>query len=185
MESSIQPRADVTIVRDKATGVPHITGTTRDGTMFGAGFAGANDRLFLMDCCAGSAAAGSPHLPGARRVTRRWSRVSGVIRLTPKPICRLRWTRCGSRAHAEPWSTATSRNNPRRERLHRALHGCPPGHLPRWYVLNGHLDPMTNAGGPEPFTITDIVAISGVVGGRSGGGGEPRWALPWCASRLR
>src|SRR5688572_11775086 len=49
VESTSSPRSDVTIVRDKATGVPHIYGTTRGGTMFGAGYAGANDRLFLMD----------------------------------------------------------------------------------------------------------------------------------------
>src|SRR6185436_4877494 len=43
------PRPDVTIVRDKKLGIPHVTGTTRAGTMFGAGYAGAQDRLFLMD----------------------------------------------------------------------------------------------------------------------------------------
>ncbi|WP_143650195.1 penicillin acylase family protein, partial [Streptomyces tricolor] len=42
-------RSDVTIVRDKKTGVPHITGTTRYGTEFGAGYAAAQDRLWLMD----------------------------------------------------------------------------------------------------------------------------------------
>ncbi|TCM46968.1 penicillin acylase family protein [Kribbella sp. VKM Ac-2568] len=47
--STIHPRADVTIVRDKSRGVPHITGTTHEGTMFGAGYAGAQDRLFVMD----------------------------------------------------------------------------------------------------------------------------------------
>ena len=49
VESRISPRSDVTIVRDKATGVPHVTGTTRAGTMFGAGYAGAQDRLWVMD----------------------------------------------------------------------------------------------------------------------------------------
>ncbi|HZM77593.1 MAG TPA: penicillin acylase family protein, partial [Candidatus Limnocylindrales bacterium] len=49
VESSFTPRSDVTIVRDRATGTPHITGTTRAGTMFGAGYAGAQDRLFTMD----------------------------------------------------------------------------------------------------------------------------------------
>ena len=39
----------MTIVRDKAYGVPHIYGDTRADTMFGAGYAGAADRLFLMD----------------------------------------------------------------------------------------------------------------------------------------
>jgi Penicillin amidase len=49
VERTEAPRSDVTIVRDKATGIPHITGTTRAGTMYGAGFAGAEDRLFVMD----------------------------------------------------------------------------------------------------------------------------------------
>ncbi len=43
------PRSDVTIERDKAFGVPHIYGSTRAGVMFGAGYAAAEDRLFLMD----------------------------------------------------------------------------------------------------------------------------------------
>jgi len=49
VESEIEPRPGVTIVRDKAFGVPHVYGVTRADTMFGAGFAGAADRLFLMD----------------------------------------------------------------------------------------------------------------------------------------
>ena len=49
VESEIEPRPGATIVRDKSFGVPHIYGTTRADTMFGAGYAGAQDRLFLMD----------------------------------------------------------------------------------------------------------------------------------------
>jgi acyl-homoserine lactone acylase PvdQ len=49
VESTIEPRPGTTIVRDKGFGVPHIYGTTRADTMFGAGYAGAQDRLFLMD----------------------------------------------------------------------------------------------------------------------------------------
>jgi len=49
VESTIEPRPGVTIVRDKAFGIPHIYGDTRADTMFGAGYAGAADRLFLMD----------------------------------------------------------------------------------------------------------------------------------------
>jgi acyl-homoserine lactone acylase PvdQ len=36
-------------VRDKASGVPHVYGTTRDGAMFGLGYVGAEDRLFIID----------------------------------------------------------------------------------------------------------------------------------------
>jgi len=48
-ESRYSPRDDVTIVRDKGFGVPHTYGKDRRGAMFGAGYAGAEDRLFLMD----------------------------------------------------------------------------------------------------------------------------------------
>src|SRR5256712_9665937 len=49
LASSESPRGDVTIERDSSFGVPHIYGSTRAGVMFGAGYAGAEDRLFLMD----------------------------------------------------------------------------------------------------------------------------------------
>jgi acyl-homoserine lactone acylase PvdQ len=48
VESTESPRSDVTIVRDKF-GVPHIYGTTREGTEFGIGYATAEDRLFFID----------------------------------------------------------------------------------------------------------------------------------------
>lgn len=49
VESTSEPRPGVTIIRDKGYGVPHIYGKTRDDAMFGTGYAGAEDRLFLMD----------------------------------------------------------------------------------------------------------------------------------------
>ena len=49
VERRYSPRADVTIVRDKGFGVPHVYGATRDGAMFGLGYAAAEDRLFFMD----------------------------------------------------------------------------------------------------------------------------------------
>lgn len=47
--STTTPRPGVTIIRDKGYGVPHIYGETRGDVMFGTGYAGAQDRLFLMD----------------------------------------------------------------------------------------------------------------------------------------
>lgn len=49
VESTIEPKPGVTIQRDSEFGVPHIYGDTRADTMYGAGYAGAQDRLFLMD----------------------------------------------------------------------------------------------------------------------------------------
>jgi Penicillin amidase len=49
VERTYRPRADVTVVRDKTAGVPHVYGDTRSGTTFGAGYTTAEDKLFLMD----------------------------------------------------------------------------------------------------------------------------------------
>ena len=49
VDREYQPREDVTITRDSSHGIPHVHGTTREGTMFGAGYAAGEDRLFLMD----------------------------------------------------------------------------------------------------------------------------------------
>ena len=49
VESTESPRPGVTIVRDKPFGVPHIYGHTAADVEYGAGYAGAEDRLFLMD----------------------------------------------------------------------------------------------------------------------------------------
>jgi acyl-homoserine lactone acylase PvdQ len=46
---SYAPTSGLRIVRDAEFGVPHIFGETRAAAMFGAGYAGAEDRLFLMD----------------------------------------------------------------------------------------------------------------------------------------
>ena len=42
------PKAGVTIKRDKY-GVPYVYGTTDDDTAWGAGYAGTEDRMFVMD----------------------------------------------------------------------------------------------------------------------------------------
>lgn len=43
------PRDGVTILRDRPYRVPHVYGATRADTLFGAGYASAEDRLFMMD----------------------------------------------------------------------------------------------------------------------------------------
>ena len=48
-ERTYSPRPGVIVVRDKGFGVPHVYGDTRSDTIFGAGYVGAEDRLFFMD----------------------------------------------------------------------------------------------------------------------------------------
>ena len=47
--STVTPKPGVTILRDSKYGIPHVYGDTHEDVMFGAGYAGAADRLFLMD----------------------------------------------------------------------------------------------------------------------------------------
>ncbi len=49
VEREYAPREGVVVIRDKSFGVPHVYGTTRADTVFGAGYVSAEDRLFMMD----------------------------------------------------------------------------------------------------------------------------------------
>ncbi|HEX9683181.1 MAG TPA: penicillin acylase family protein [Acidimicrobiales bacterium] len=48
-ERTYHPRADVTVVRDRKWGVPHIYGHTDAGMFFGAGYTMAEDRLAIFE----------------------------------------------------------------------------------------------------------------------------------------
>jgi acyl-homoserine lactone acylase PvdQ len=172
VESTTQPRSDVTIVRDKATGVPHVTGTTRAGTMFGAGYAGAQDRLFLMDLLRhvgrGNLTTFAGGSPGNQSLEQ------SVWRNSP-------YTEADLQAQVNALAASGPRGAQLYSDITQFIAGInayithcmtqSPIDCPGEYVLTGHLDAITGAGGPVPFTITDVVAISGVVGGLFGGGG--------------
>ncbi|GIH10172.1 penicillin acylase [Rhizocola hellebori] len=180
VESTSSPRSDVTILRDKATGVPHIYGTTRGGTMFGAGYAGASDRLFLMDLLRRvgrgkltSFAGGSPGNQALEQQVWRNSPYTEADLQVQVEALRVSGPR-GALLHSDITEFVAGIN----AYINRCMSAIPIN-CPGEYVLTGHLDAITGAGGPEPFTITDIVSISGVVGGLFGGGGgnEMRSAL--------
>ncbi|BCB83417.1 penicillin acylase [Phytohabitans suffuscus] len=185
-ERTYQPRSDVTVVRDRATGTPHITGTTRSGTMFGAGYAGAEDRLFTMDLLRhvgrGTLTPFAGGAPGNRALEQ------SVWRNSPY-----------TEADLQAQVAALRQQGPRGEQLYADVEAyiagvnayistCMAGrYCPGEYVLTGHLDAITNAGGPERFTMTDLIAIAGVVGGLFGGGGgtEMQSALVRIAARAK
>ncbi len=186
VDSTESPRSDVTIVRDKATGVPHITGTTRSGTMFGAGYAGARDRLFLMDLLRhvgrGQLTPFAGGAPGNRALEQ------SVWRNSP-------YTETELAAQVQ----ALANNGPRGSQLYTDMldyiaginayitHCMANWNCPGEYVLTGHLNAITNAGGPVPFVPADLIAIAGVVGGLfgGGGGGEMASALVRIAARAK
>jgi acyl-homoserine lactone acylase PvdQ len=173
------PRSDVTITRDKATGVPHIQGTTRSGTEFGAGYAAAQDRLWLMDLFrhvgrgelssfAGGAAANrgleqefwqqAPYTEDDLQAQVDWLSTHGGDR--------------GKQALADAQSYIDGIN----AYIAAAKNGR---YFPGEYDLTGHVDPITNAGEIEPFKLTDMIALASVIGALfgTGGGGEVQAAL--------
>ncbi|MFF4128078.1 penicillin acylase family protein [Microbispora rosea] len=186
VESTVSPRSDVTIVRDKATGVPHVTGTTREGTMFGAGYAGAQDRLWLMDLMR--------HV-GRGELTPFAGGAAGNRELEQSVWRNSPYTEADLQAQIDRLKTAGTRGAQLYADVQNYVAGinayidhCMAGrNCPGEYVLTGHLDAITNKGGPEDFRMTDLIAISGVIGGLFGGGGgaEMQSALVRVAARAK
>ncbi|WIM98555.1 penicillin acylase family protein [Actinoplanes oblitus] len=184
--STVSPRADVTIVRDRSLGIPHVTGTTRAGTMFGAGYAGAQDRLFLMDLMRHVARGSLTSFAGGAAGNRELEQ--SVWRNSP-------YTEADLQAQLDALRGAGTRGAQLYDDVLQYLAGinkyiddCMGARdCPGEYVLTGHLDAITNAGGPEHFVPTDLIATAGVIGGLFGGGGgnEMQSALVRVAARAK
>ncbi|MFD7132490.1 penicillin acylase family protein [Streptomyces sp. NPDC059894] len=187
--STVNPagRGDVTIVRDKKTGVPHITGTTRYGTEFGAGYAAAEDRLWLMDVLR--------HV-GRGRLTSFAGGAASNQGLEQQFWRNAPYTEADLQAQIDD---AVAGNGARGQQaladakayldgINAYIDASDSGrYFPGEYVLTGHKDSITNAGTIARFTVTDLVALASVVGALfgSGGGGEVANAISLLAAQER
>ncbi|SFI67406.1 Acyl-homoserine lactone (AHL) acylase PvdQ [Amycolatopsis sacchari] len=178
LQSTIRPRSDVSIVRDKATGVPHVYGTTRSGTEFGAGYAAAQDRLWLMDLFRhvgrGQLTSFAGGAEGNRELEQTfWAAAPYTEQDLQSQVDRIAASgAAGSQALADITAYLDGLNT----YIRQAKAGR---YFPGEYVLTGHVDAITNAGTIQPFVATDLIAIAGVVGALfgTGGGGEVQSAL--------
>ncbi|WP_043263667.1 penicillin acylase family protein [Streptomyces sp. CT34] len=173
------PRPDVTITRDKKTGVPHIKGTTRYGTEYGAGYAAGQDRLWLMDLFRHigrgeltSFAGGALANQGLEQ--QFWPQAPYTEADLQAQVDAIR-THNGARgrqAMADAQAYVDGINAYRQQ-------SKDGRYFPGEYVLTGHIDAVTNAGEIQPFKLTDLIALASVVGGLfgNGGGGEVPSAL--------
>ncbi|MER7667417.1 penicillin acylase family protein [Kitasatospora sp. NPDC096128] len=171
--STVSPRPDVTIVRDKATGVPHISGTTRYGTEFGAGYAAAQDRLWVMDLFRHVGRGELSGFAGGAAANRQleqsfWQAAPYTEAELQQQIDAL--AARGGRA-AQALADANAYLDGINQYASQAYNGRT---FPGEYDLTGRIDPITNAGSIEPFKLTDLVALASVVGALfgAGGGGE-------------
>ncbi|WP_333772499.1 penicillin acylase family protein [Streptomyces sp. IBSBF 3136] len=180
-------RGDVTIVRDKKAGVPHITGTTRYGTEFGAGYAAAEDRLWLMDVFR--------HV-GRGRLTGFAGGAAANQGLEQQFYRNAPYTEADLQAQIDG---AVARNGARGQQALADVNAYLDGvnayidasdsgrYFPGEYVLTGHKDSITNAGTIDHFKVTDMVALASVIGSLfgSGGGGEVDNALSLLAAQSK
>ncbi|MEO6089413.1 MAG: penicillin acylase family protein [Umezawaea sp.] len=178
VESTIKPRADVTIIRDKAIGMPHIYGTTRSGTEFGAGYAAAQDRLWLMDVFR--------HL-GRSQLTGFAGGAEGNRVLEQSFYSQIAYNEADLQTQIDRVAASGPRGVQASQDVNDYISGInayitqsvSARNFPGEYVLSGHADSVTNWNDIQPFKATDMVAIASVVGGLfgSGGGGEVQSAL--------
>src|SRR4051794_26537911 len=170
-ERTYSPRSDVTIVRDKAFGVPHVYGRTRDGAMFGLGYVGAEDRLFFMDVLRHAGRADLASFAGGSNAAmdaEQWE----VAPYTEADLTR----------QAEQIPKLLGRQG---EILRRDVDNYVAG-INR-YIAEAKLDPTKMPGeygavgrplGPDPFKREDLIATASLVGGifGRGGGNELAWS---------
>ncbi|MGW1327235.1 penicillin acylase family protein [Streptomyces antibioticus] len=185
--STLKPagRTDVTIVRDKKTGVPHITGTTRYGTEFGVGYAAAQDRLWLMDVFRhvgrGQLTAFAGGDPSNQGLEQQFWRNAPYTEADLQAQIDNAVATNGDRGRQ-----ALADANAYLDGINAYIDASDSGrYFPGEYVLTGHKDSITNAGTIEHFKVTDLVALGSVIGALfgSGGGGEVDNALSLLAAQ--
>jgi acyl-homoserine lactone acylase PvdQ len=170
--SSISPRPGLTILRDSDFGVPHIYGDTRGDVAFGAGYAGAQDRLFLMDVLRHTGRAELSSFAGGSASNREMDRTQW--QLAPYTEADLQrqvdlagrlYGPAGDQIVADVTQYVAGIN------AYIAEAQRDPTKLPAEYTLLG----LTL----RPWKVTDVLATASLIGGifGKGGGNEVRSAL--------
>ena len=172
LASTVSPRSDVTIERDSGYGVPHVYGSTRGGVMFGAGYAGAQDRLFLMDVLRHTAKAELSSFVGGSAGNRAMDQVQWTIapyteadlqsQLNNAPVL---YGAKGTQVVEDVTEFCAGIN------AYIAEARLDPSKMPAEYAALGKT--------PEEWKPTDVIAEASLIGGifGKGGGAEVRSAL--------
>jgi hypothetical protein len=182
VERRYSPRDDVTIVRDKGFGVPHIYGETRAGAMFGIGYATGEDRLFFVDILRHVGRAQLSAFAGGTESNRKMDR--GVWQVAPYT--------------EEDLERQTTQNRPGFENEAASIREDARNYVEgiNKYIAEARLDPSKMPGeyaaigrpqGPTDWSQADSVSVATLVGAifGAGGGGELPSALALEEARAR
>jgi acyl-homoserine lactone acylase PvdQ len=170
--SSESPRPGVTIVRDKRFGVPHVYGDTDLDVEFGAGYAGAEDRLFLMDVLRHTGRAELSSFVGGSPGNREMDRTQWAI--APYTEADLqRQIDLAPTIYGDLGRQLVDRLNAFVAGINAYIDAAllDPTKLPAEYAALGRV--------PAHWTGTDVIAEASLIGGifGKGGGNELRSAL--------
>jgi acyl-homoserine lactone acylase PvdQ len=162
-------RADLTVVRDESFGVPHIYATTRQGAMYGIGYATAEDRLFFIDILRHLGRAQLSSFAGGAPGNRAFDQMQWSV--APYTEADLeRQIELGLQAYGAEGAQVQQDAEAYVAGINR-------------YITEAKVDPTKMPGeyaaidkpeGPDTWKTTDIIATAALVGGifGKGGGGE-------------
>jgi acyl-homoserine lactone acylase PvdQ len=165
-ERTYSPRSDVTIVRDKDFGVPHIYASTRAGAMFAAGYAAAEDRLFFIDVLRHAGRAELSSFAGGAEGNREMDREQWLIAPYTEADLQRQYDQLDDLYGADGQQI--------QDDAAQYVAGV------NRYIAQARLDPTKMPGeyaavgrplGPDPWQVTDLIATASMVGGIFGKGG--------------
>ena len=163
--STEAPRPGVIIVRDKQYGVPHVYGDTDEDVEFGAGYAGAEDRLFLMDVLRHTGRAQLSSFVGGSPGNREMDREQWAIApYTEKDL--QDQIDLADDVYGALGTEMVQRLNAYVDGINAFIHDAelaPLTKLPAEYAAFGTT--------PQPWKGTDVVAEASLIGGIFGKGG--------------
>jgi acyl-homoserine lactone acylase PvdQ len=168
--STESPRAGVTIVRDKAYGVPHIYGDTSEDVEFGAGYAGAEDRLFLMDVLRHTARAQLSSFAGGSAGNRAMDRAQWLIAPYTEADLQKQIDNAVP-VYGQVGAKIKDYGQAFVDGINAYIAQLNPATMPAEYAAFGQT--------PQPWKLTDVIAEASLIGGifGKGGGNELRSAL--------
>src|SRR3954471_18344924 len=159
-------RDDVTVIRDKSFGVPHVYATTRAGAMFALGYVTAEDRLFFIDVLRHLGRAQLTSFAGGAPGNRafdemQWANAPYTEKdLTDQIQIGLKaYGALGAQVQADAENYLAGLN------AYIAEAKLDPNKMPGEYPAIGQPQ------GPTNFTQADIIATASLVGGIFGKGG--------------
>jgi acyl-homoserine lactone acylase PvdQ len=181
--STESPTPGLRIVRDAGFDVPHVYGQTRAELMFGAGYAGAEDRLFLMDVLRHTAEATLASFVGGSKSNRQMDETQYAIAPYTQSDLQSQIDAAPKLYGAQGTQLVSDLDdfvNGINAYIAKAENPLfTPSLLPAEYAALGKL--------PQPWKPTDVIAEASLIGGifGKGGGNELHAALALQALKRR